>query len=1038
MKRFLTWAVLIMALLSQVAAGYAADKKVRVACVGNSITYGSGVENREQNAYPMQLARMLGDDFEVKGFGRPGATLLRKGHNPYNKTQEYADALAFRPDIVVIHLGVNDTDPRDWPEHNDEFVSDYLKLIDSFKEQNPDVRVIIANITPILTKHRRYRSGTRTWRDKVRQTIERIAEISGAELIDYGTALRDFPDLQPDGIHPDSAGSKILAETALQAITGNYGGLRMPAVYGPGMVLQRYKPLTINGSTNAGATVKLTLGKPGDKSPRTASTVANNRGQWSLTLPPMAEAEGLEMSVTDGELTLNFPNVAIGEVWLASGQSNMEFQLKFTTTFKADSAMFNDPGLHLYDMKPRVVTNSHPWSEAELDSVDHLNYYLPAHWAESTWDNARNFSAIAWYFGKMLRDSLNVPVGIICNAIGGSGTGAWVDIETLEHGMPELLNDWRHNDYLQPWVQQRARENAGENHRHPYQPNYLFATGIRPLGAYPIAGVIWYQGESNAHNTEIHYDLFKLLVESFRNNWSQPELPFIFTQLSSIDRPSWPEFRDSQRRLALDVPGTAMAVSSDLGDSLDVHPRNKRPVAQRLARQALNRVYSMTNITPSGPLPLKAVVTAPGTVELTMQFANGLKTSDGKAPRTFEIARYDGQFVPAEATITPDNRVILTNMDIENPRYVRYGWQPFTRANLVNDDNLPASTFKIPVTEDICCEPWINAGVSAAFAGVADGHLLRAGGCNFPGNPMATDAKKKFYAGIYNMTLHNGVIESKLIGTLPEPMAYGAAATTPQGMVIVGGTTATEALATAWLINVNAEGKAVCTPLPSLPATVDNCAAAYIDGKVYVAGGNVNGQPANELYALDMNRTADGWKALKSFPGNPRVQPVLAASDADGKARLYMWGGFAGKGEGREASLNTDGLCYTIANGKWTSLAAPKGSDAKEVSTGGGTAVTLSDGRIYVSGGVNKDVFLEALRNQAPDYLSHPVEWYGFNTLGFIYSPKDAAWTIYGQGPETARAGAAATLAPDGAVVIFGGEIKPRIRTADSIRIPVE
>ncbi len=159
---------------------------------------------------------------------------------------------------------------------------------------------------------------------------------------------------------------------------------------------------------------------------------------------------------------------------------------------------------------------------------------------------------------------------------------------------------------------------------------------------------------------------------------------------------------------------------------------------------------------------------------------------------------------------------------------------------------------------------------------------------------------------------------------------------------------------------------------------------------------------------------------------------------ADGKQRLYLWGGFAGKGDGREASLDTDGLCYTIAGGKWTKLPAPVGSDAQTVSTGGGTAVTLADGRIFVSGGVNKDIFLEALRNQAPDYLSHPVEWYRFNDLGLIYSPADGKWSIHSQGPEMARAGAAATVAPDGAVVILGGEIKPRIRTADALRIVVE
>ncbi len=1037
MKRSITWILMALAVIVQAAAADT-QKKTKVACVGNSITYGFLVQNREKNAYPFQLADMLGKDYEVGNFGRSGATLLRKGHNPYWNNPEYPAALQFKPDILLIHLGVNDTDPRNWPNYNSEFISDYVDLIESFRKENPNVRVIIANLSPLLSKHPRFRSGTLVWRDKARQAIREVAEITGAELIDFGETLRDFPDLMPDGIHPDSAGSRLMAETALAAITGNYGGLKLPAVYSDGMVLQRYKPITVNGTADSGSKITASLGKTNGKMAR-VHAVADNRGKWSVTFPPMPENEGLEMVVTDGKKTLRFGDVAIGEVWLASGQSNMEFRMRATTTFAADTMMLDDPQLRLFDMKPRVMTDAVEWSDNDKDSLNHHRYYLPTAWKPSTKANASNFSAVAWYFGKMLRDSLKVPVGIICNAIGGSGTESWIDIETIEHGMPEMLVNWRKNDYIQPWVQKRAGENIGNgNHRHPYQPSYLFANGIRPLGAYPVAGVIWYQGESNANNIELHEQMFNLLVQSWRENWKQPELPFIFTQLSSINRPSWQEFRDSQRRMALSIPGTAMAVSSDLGDSLDVHPRNKRPVGQRLARQALNRVYSMTNVTPSGPLPLNAVSTGKGTVVLTMEYADGLKTSDGNAPRTFEIAQYEGMYLPAKAEITPDNRIILTNMDIETPRYVRYGWQPFTRANLVNSDNLPASTFKLPVTEQITCEPWINAGVSAAFAGVADGHVLRAGGCNFPGNPMATDAKKTFYSGIYEITDHHGILLSRLIGQLPEPMAYGATATTPEGMVIVGGTTASKALDTAWLITVGADGKATCSPLPSLPSTVDNCAAAYADVKVYVAGGNVDGKPSNALWCLDMSDLKAGWKALKSFPGNPRVQPVIAASAADGKQRLYLWGGFAGKGDGREASLDTDGLCYTIAGGKWTKLPAPVGSDAQTVSTGGGTAVTLADGRIFVSGGVNKDIFLEALRNQAPDYLSHPVEWYRFNDLGLIYSPADGKWSIHSQGPEMARAGAAATVAPDGAVVILGGEIKPRIRTADALRIVVE
>lgn len=697
-KRIIILSVLILGLNVQAAEKQKAGK-IKVACVGNSITYGYGVEDRENNNYPSQLGRLLGDKYEVGNFGKSGATLLTKGHRPYTEQEEFQNAVAFVPDIVLIHLGVNDTDPRDYPDYGDFFVRDYLALIDSFKTVNPNVRVILANLTPLTASHYRFKSGTRVWRDKIRDLIPGIAEISGSEYIDFGSLLRDRQNLIPDAIHPDLAGATIMAETAYKAITGDYGGLQMPEIYGNGMVLQRNKPLKINGTANTGSTVEVTIG--GNK----VSGVANNMGEWSVTLPPMKEGTGLTMTVTDGKKTLSFGDVAIGEVWLASGQSNMEFLLRNTTTFAEDKPLLNDSLLRFFDMKPVAVTTPPEWTPEQKKLTDELKHYLPSKWENSSTENSGNFSGVAWYFGKMLRDSLNIPIGIISNAIGGSPAESWVDIETLEHGIPDILVNWHTNDYLQPWVQQRALENIGKpenrkkpEHRHPYEPSYLYSAGIRPLSAYPIAGAIWYQGESNAHNIEIHEELFPLLVKSWRETWDDEELPFLFVQLSSLNRPSWPTFRDSQRKLAESIPGVAMAVSLDEGDSLDVHPRNKRPIGERLGRQALNRVYGKKNVVPQGPTIVKAESEEDGSVILTFDYADGLTTSDGNAPKTFELAKYEGYYEPAdEVNILDDNRVIIKSSALKEPRLVRYGWQPFTRANLVNSDSLPASTFKVTV-----------------------------------------------------------------------------------------------------------------------------------------------------------------------------------------------------------------------------------------------------------------------------------------------------------------------------------------------------
>ena len=239
----------LLLLLSTVLA--TARKVVRVACVGNSITYGTGIANRERDAYPSQLQRLLGKDFVVGNFGKPGATLLRHGHRPYFLQTEFRDALQFKADIAVIHLGINDTDPRNWPNFRDEFVSDYVALMDSLRAVNPKVRIILARLTPIRYDHPRFDSGTELWRREISQTIERIAQAQGVELIDFYQPLIAHPDWLSDGIHPDPRGAKALAETVYKGITGNCGGLQLAPIFSDGMVLQR-GGCYIDGLANAG------------------------------------------------------------------------------------------------------------------------------------------------------------------------------------------------------------------------------------------------------------------------------------------------------------------------------------------------------------------------------------------------------------------------------------------------------------------------------------------------------------------------------------------------------------------------------------------------------------------------------------------------------------------------------------------------------------------------------------------------------------------------------------------------------------------
>lgn len=702
-------------------------EKTRVACVGNSITYGMTLADPATESYPAQLQQMLGDGYEVGNFGKSGATLLHHGHRPYIAQEEWAKAKAFKGDIAVIHLGVNDTDPRNWPYYRDEFVSDYLALIDTLRQENPKCRIIIALLSPITYNHPRFESGTQQWQEEIQEAIKTVARVGKAQLIDFHKPLYAYPQLIPDAVHPNKEGATMLARTVYSAISGNYGGLQMPITYSDNMVLQRNRALTIHGTANAGEKVTVNITRPdaakgkvqnggkrkkGEQPRRvralktevqTATATADDNGCWQVTLRPQRAENNLTLTISTDEKQLVYNNVAFGEVWLCSGQSNMEFMLHEAATAKRDIPKAKNPSIRFFYMKARWRTNPVEWDAAALDSINHLKYFADTKWTVCSPETAKDFSAIAYYFGSMLQDSLQCAVGLICNAVGGSPTEAWVDRADLDAQFPQIMRNWTNNDFVQPWVRERAALNMKKAadmklQRHPYDPCYLYESAIEPLQQFPIKGVLWYQGESNAQNFTTHERLFKLLVEGWRRNWNDAELPFYYVQLSSMDRLPWQWFRDSQRRLQSELPHVAMAVSSDMGDSLNVHPTRKQPVGERLARIALHNLYDFANVVPSGPAVKEASVVGDGIVRLTFDYADGLSTADGKHPLTFEIAEEEGLYKPAEARIE-GNTVVVMAEGVTHPRFVRYGWQPFTRANLVNSAQLPASTFRIEITK---------------------------------------------------------------------------------------------------------------------------------------------------------------------------------------------------------------------------------------------------------------------------------------------------------------------------------------------------
>ncbi len=668
-------------------------KKIKVACVGNSVTKGYGLHSPEKDAYPSQLQMLLGENYEVRNFGHNGATLLTKGHRPYIQTQEYRDALNFKANIIIIHLGLNDTDPRNWPNYRDEFISDYMHLIESFKKGiDPIPQIYICMISPIFHWHPRFKSGTRDWFGQIQQAIEQVALNCHTGLIDLHSSLYNRPDLFKDALHPNEEGAAIIAKTVYKNMTGDFGGLKLAPIFMSHMVLQQKTPIPIWGKANAEDTIVASIHTQQKK------CIANNEGNWKLTFDPVPVGGPYQLNVTAGNnQNITFDDILVGEVWVCAGQSNMEFPLKNATNASSLISEASDDNIRLLNKKGIVRTDDTAWDSVTLKRINDLNFF-EGKWSASNAEEASEFSAIAYSFGKILSKTLHVPVGLIQISVGGAPIEAFIDRKTLEFDprLIDVLYNWRHNDFFMDWCRMRAAKNLSlsqdDLQRHPFEPSYIFESGIQTIKGFPVSGVIWYQGESNAHNTEHYQHAFPALVQSWRLAFNQPEMPFYFAQLSGINRPSWPYFRNMQRQLAHSIPNTAMVVTSDLGDSLDVHPKQKLEVGKRFATIALSNHYHFNDLPDGGP-EIHSVFFDNEKVILYFSHAKQLKTADDQPIRELEIAGPDCLFKPTTGEIK-DNKIIIKSKE-PNIKYVRYGWKPYSKGNLINEKGWPASTFQV-------------------------------------------------------------------------------------------------------------------------------------------------------------------------------------------------------------------------------------------------------------------------------------------------------------------------------------------------------
>ncbi|MFT3788586.1 MAG: sialate O-acetylesterase [Tepidisphaeraceae bacterium] len=470
------------------------------------------------------------------------------------------------------------------------------------------------------------------------------------------------------------------------------------------MVLQREKPVAVWGKADVGEVVTVTFAG------QSKQATAGADGKWSVTLDPLtADKSGAALTIA-GKNTVTLNDVLVGEVWICSGQSNMEWNLAAARNGKDEVANANHPTMRLFNGVPRRHPSTQP-----LENVE-------ASWQVCSPDSAKNFSAVGYFFGVKLSEKLDVPIGLINASWGGMPAESFTPVPKLTGPVLQpIVDEWEarlahYDDDMAKWRADREKwaattqaattqplprepaRPAGINA--PNRPGNLWNGMIHPLVPYGIRGAIWYQGESNAGKAEQYDVLFPTMITAWREAFGQGDFPFYAVQLANFMAPTddpnkasgWARLRESQRLTSLNTKNVGQAVIIDIGEEKDIHPKNKQDVGDRLARLALVETYGLKDVVKQGPTP--------GTVEfkdgaVSVQFetlGDGL-IARGDLAHSFSVADADGKWAWATAKIDGD-RVTLTSDSVKEPVAVRYLWADNPTATLFNKTGLPATPFE--------------------------------------------------------------------------------------------------------------------------------------------------------------------------------------------------------------------------------------------------------------------------------------------------------------------------------------------------------
>jgi sialate O-acetylesterase len=464
--------------------------------------------------------------------------------------------------------------------------------------------------------------------------------------------------------------------------------IRLPALFTDHMVLQQGQKNRVWGWADPGEDVIVTIA--GQK--QTAK--ADAKGKWLVTLDPLTVGGPHTLSLT-GKNKLAVQDVLVGEVWICSGQSNMQWSV----------GQSNEADLEIKTAKyPKIRLISVPQVGTQEPQDD-----FKGSWSVCSPETIGGFSAIGYFFGRQLHQTLDVPIGLIDDAWGGSACEAWVrrDLLAKDEKYKPLMDRWAGIEAALADPNRAPAAKGAKGAPNPgmltgnARPGNIYNGVLKPTIGYGIRGAIWYQGESNAGRAYQYRDLFPLMIQSWRDEWQQGDFPFYWVQLADFlaqkDQPadsSWAELREAQTLTIDKLKNTGEAVIIDVGEGRDIHPRNKQTVALRLARWALARDYGVSDLAHQSPR-FKSLEKQGNKFVLTFDHVGGgLYTFDVAKPVGFAIAGSDQKFVWADATLEGKDKIVVTSPQVAEPAAVRYAWADNPVCNVYSREGLPLTPFR--------------------------------------------------------------------------------------------------------------------------------------------------------------------------------------------------------------------------------------------------------------------------------------------------------------------------------------------------------